>query len=947
MRLSIVVFVTCSIAPLIGIGQTLVKDFWGVTGTVYSVLESEQHNAVFVGGDFQRVGPMFSYGVPLDASTAQPDPAWTRPEGFVYAVIPDGVGGCYVGGSFAAVGGVPRTNLVRFNADGSLHPWAPNINGDVHSLYLKNDTLFLGGYFSTVNGLTRRCLASFNVLVGTLTSFAPMMEGGVNALAASGDTLYVGGIFNGTINTGAVERKKLCAFRISTGAMLPFNPGVTGPGATVRSLAYKDGLYVAGTFSAIGGEPRINLAVVHPLDSVLPWNPSPNGHLSTVVATDAGIYVGGTFSSIGGAVRRNVALLGLDGMALPWNAQSTNGAISTVLPVGDVVYLGGGFTELDGEVRNHAAAVDAATGSLLPWDPNADDHVHVLQDISPTGDGSLLYAGGSFHSIGGLLRHHLAAFDMTTGAALPWAPATDDPVLTMVDSGDTLYIGGQLNNVNGVARSKAAAVSLSTGELLGWDPGASVIVRTLVKDRNVMYIGGDFVTMGGEARLRIAAVDAQNAALLPFDPEAGSPVHCVLPHQGTVYIGGAFEMMGGQQRAHFAAVDSATATLLPWNPGGSSTVRSMLMHDSVLFACGDFNGPVGGQVRSKLAAIDPISGLVTPWVANANDAVRSMSLANGGLTVGGDFTTLAGSDRYRVATIGTESAGLLPFTPLVQGDVYAVHSKTHLLYVGGDFELVENKPRQGLVVYLLNSLTSALAPLEMCSGGTVDIPFNAVGYFAPDNVFTAELSDATGGLSSPDELGTLMSNIGGVIQGVVPGSIPPGSQYRIRIRSSAPLVFSDLGPAHTVEEPVLWYTDADQDGHGDPTSFTSACIQPPGYVANVEDCDDTDDTIYVGAPCDDGLVATINDAWQQDCTCSGELTTGLEALQLDTPFQLGPNPVADELRFDRPLSATINDVLGRHIAEITNTDRMDTSMFPAGQYAIRTSSGEVRWFIKE
>jgi len=53
-----------------------------------------------------------------------------------------------------------------------------------------------------------------------------------------------------------------------------------------------------------------------------------------------------------------------------------------------------------------------------------------------------------------------------------------------------------------------------------------------------------------------------------------------------------------------------------------------------------------------------------------------------------------------------------------------------------------------------------------------------------------------------------------------------------------------------------WYSDADGDGYGDPDVSISTCEVMPadsGYVTNADDCDDTDDTIYLGAPetCDD------------------------------------------------------------------------------------------------
>ncbi len=57
----------------------------------------------------------------------------------------------------------------------------------------------------------------------------------------------------------------------------------------------------------------------------------------------------------------------------------------------------------------------------------------------------------------------------------------------------------------------------------------------------------------------------------------------------------------------------------------------------------------------------------------------------------------------------------------------------------------------------------------------------------------------------------------------------------------------------TVSDARTWYPDTDGDGFGDGASGLSACIQPSGYIADSDDCDDTDYDVNPDATevCDD------------------------------------------------------------------------------------------------
>ena len=69
-----------------------------------------------------------------------------------------------------------------------------------------------------------------------------------------------------------------------------------------------------------------------------------------------------------------------------------------------------------------------------------------------------------------------------------------------------------------------------------------------------------------------------------------------------------------------------------------------------------------------------------------------------------------------------------------------------------------------------------------------------------------------------------------------------------------------------------WYQDADGDGFGNKNQSQQSCYQPTGYVSDNTDCDDTNVSIYPGAPenTTDGIDNNCNGTVDE---CTGVLTT--------------------------------------------------------------------------
>ena len=170
--------------------------------------------------------------------------------GSVQAVAVDASGRFYIGGSFSFVNRVPRNNLARFNADGTLDAaWNPNPDGNwVSALAVAGDTVYVGGGFTKIGGQARNGLAALDATTGAATAWKPNPDYRVSALAVSGDTVYAGGAF---ANIGGQARNNLAALDAATGAATAWNPNAD---SWIWALAVAgDTVYTGGDFTAIGG----------------------------------------------------------------------------------------------------------------------------------------------------------------------------------------------------------------------------------------------------------------------------------------------------------------------------------------------------------------------------------------------------------------------------------------------------------------------------------------------------------------------------------------------------------------------------------------------------------------------------------------------------------------------------------------------------------------------
>ena len=264
---------------------------------------------------------------------------------------------------------VNRANVMAISAStGALLPFVADTNGPVYAVATDGTSVYIGGDFTSVNGVSRNRLARLDRTTGAVvTSFTAGAGGIVSDLLVVGGTLYVGGEFNLLDNTA---RHHAAAVNTTNGGLVTsFDPNVNGRVLALEISPDHTKLYLGGAFTTVGTAARQNLAEVDPV---------------------TGAAQGPTFSRV------NDVIMDL-----------------SVRSDGADLYGGGGGG------LNSAVDWDTTTGARV-WSVRADGDTQAVQYSN-----GYLYSG--FHDgFGGNTNIRLLALDPDSGAV----DATFQPVMT-------------------------------------------------------------------------------------------------------------------------------------------------------------------------------------------------------------------------------------------------------------------------------------------------------------------------------------------------------------------------------------------------------------------------------------------------------------------------------------------------------------------------------------
>lgn len=618
----------------------------------------------------------------------------------------------YVAGGFTAFNGAAAASPVRFDTAGTRDiTFATNLingfGGEIKTMVATPDGVWLGGSFSTFNGAAiPNAIAKLDNAghLQALSAGGTGFDGDVLTIAIANDGIYVGGAFTHYNGHAANHITKIAADGTWLGAS--FDAAATpGFDNNVNALALaSDALYVGGNFSLYtdaGGAHVVphslaKLSLSGALDSTfastLGSGVSAGGNVQALALGAHALYVGGNFATAGGVGSPHLAKVGFDGtlnvsftsaMGLGLDAPT-----HALFALGEVLYLTGEFTSFGGinapmlarfdSSGNADAAFGAGLGKGIVGATGATSGT--VSSIATDSDGNVYVAGAvsdaAFPADATLVKLDPSGVADATFAAnigTGYAAAAT-PAGVHIAVSDTVYVAGVFDHFKGasIANANIARLFLSGEDISDVHTGngstAGVITPLgvlFVPSTNLINYYGTFTTWEGLTATRIAQVNGLGLPNPNFESAwaTGNTINGAVTdlaasvnatsasNTTTLFAVGSFTNVG-----HVLALSTNGALVTITNTPGFADGFPDKWHVAansdavyVTSASPSYNGVAIGQVAKlttggalvtafSTAAGGGIAGYGSPLTA----VPQAVALAGTSVVVAGDFRSYAG-----------------------------------------------------------------------------------------------------------------------------------------------------------------------------------------------------------------------------------------------------------------------------------------------------------------
>jgi uncharacterized repeat protein (TIGR01451 family) len=545
--------------------------FFYTNGKIYQTVT--YGNKLYVGGSFTSIGysnPYFAVG------NLQGDFKQGRHQlnGIVHCSASDGAGGWFIGGDFTKAGIYNRNYFAHLDSAGRVTPLDLKLNGKVRSLWVYAGQLYVAGFFTRSDTLTRNYVLRVNLANQRVNNWNANIQTNsslyISHIEATGNRVYISGKGNVVINGSS--KKSIFAVDTISGSYINWSPNLQ---PNIYSNFSDFAVY--GSQLVLFGAGDIN-----------------QGNAFNVVDSVWGTIVASGHKAVKGTIDK-VSISGHD-MLIAGDIDSITG-VSGVKDVFVYNFQNKTFYNI-GFVKNTLASYS-----------NVPDPTHVNFNLAVLTDSSVFLSG--YIEVGSKFRNTLHEFYRNTGQLKKVHSLTGQAFSLTIQQGQML-VGGNFLSTGGFPGNRLAVFDLNTMLPLGSNTTFNNTVLKILPVNGKIYVSGMFDSVNNLPRKYITVLDTVNiSADTTWNPSPDSVV-VDMAYSGIsnkLYVSGTFRNIAGVQRRCIAALHPSTGAADGWNPNPRMretqkywAINSLAVLDSFLFVSGTFDSIAGQRRISSIAS---------------------------------------------------------------------------------------------------------------------------------------------------------------------------------------------------------------------------------------------------------------------------------------------------------------------------------------------------------
>lgn len=633
----------------------------------------------------------------------------------------------YIVGDIGPIGIKRRIGVAVYDEQENLMAYNPEINSSTDNInfaFESGNIIYVGGAIDSFGGVKHD--GGKDVTYGSSQKFAklnnpftidrsfipPVLEGNSNVVYDFdfyNNNVYIVGSFDSYVpKTGGSVPRSNCAIFNSSGEILTGNYEFNDYIKTVYITGFTGffgGNFTQVTTNSTATTSRDRFAAINLIThSLLPITGDFDGVVNQIgFYTGNHILVVGEFDNIStDAIPTTTAVNGIAFLnTRPTPAQNAQLILNrTTSQSANNNFQG--FTRF---ISNNA------TGFYLYGNLSQDIDIN---DINLTALGDTTY----FNSI--------IQLNVTGGIQTGFRPNIEGPysnqgtIYSALASGNRVIIGGDFYYINGTGSTSIAMLNSGSGLLNLNYTGYQLdnTVRSSIYYNNNILSVGEFSNFSGSFAGRRFLYHSSGTTDIYNSLKFNSTIYKIKEYSGNLYIGGhnlfpaAIEPLDTTQKFGMIALNnSATGFFIPDQPNRklplvNQAILCFSTGTSGIYIGGEFT-EVNNQLRTGVALIN-YAGEVLDWrprISQGDQVIKSIAASGNAVYIGGNFNVVNGLSlpslaKVRADTNASSSSDVLTeFLPTVQQgvDINAFYLENNSLFLGGDFDQINNQTWRGFV----------------------------------------------------------------------------------------------------------------------------------------------------------------------------------------------------------------------------------------------------------